>query len=82
MQGLLLDPEILRWLEVISENADNFLNLVVAVLIHEEVAFEELATWHPEFHLHLSATGHSPSGCKAFVLVLWVELKDDLRQLI
>ena len=35
--GGFLDPEVLRWLEVIAEDRDDLLDLIVAVGIDEEV---------------------------------------------
>jgi len=35
--GCLLDPQVLWWLEVVAEDGDDLLDLVIAVLVHEEI---------------------------------------------
>ena len=34
---LLLDPKVLRWLEIVAEYRNDLLNLLVTVSVHEEV---------------------------------------------
>jgi hypothetical protein len=61
VRGLLFNPEVLWGLKVISEDRDNFLNLIVCVLIHEETRVWLLLLGlgiHSHFHLELAAARH------------------------
>jgi hypothetical protein len=35
--GLFFDPEVLGWLEVISEDRDDLLDLVITIQIYKEI---------------------------------------------
>lgn len=54
---LLLDPQVLRWFEVVSENRDDFLDLFITVSVHKEVDVGSLlatTAGHIELNLKLS----------------------------
>ena len=83
--GLLLDPEAFRGLEVVSENRDDFLNLIVGVGVDEEhvvLRLLLLLALHAQFYLHLSAPARHRRLCEPFVLVVRVEIVDHLSELV
>jgi len=78
---LLFNPEVLRRLKVIPENADYLLYLWIGVLVDKEIGVSfffrrlTLAPAHVELYFNLAASWHwLLRFCKSFVFVIRVEI--------
>lgn len=86
MLRLFFDPQSFGRLEVVPENADNFLDLVVRVGVYEKVGIHlllGLRGLEAEFHFVLtSARQLLTTGSEASVLIVGVELVDTDGQVV
>jgi hypothetical protein len=87
---LLLDPQVLGRLEIVSEDRNDLANLLIRVLIDKETRVWIVVAIglfilrdHAQLNFHLASAAHRLNPLRqAFVLEIWVELSDQDFELI